>query len=181
MRPTAAIVLLCLSALVPSTSPGAEPTTGAEGWKSPSRAFLYSFLGTAIPVGAGGGAALGQNELSPGALVAIGGAVIGPSLGHFYAQRNGRAIRGIVVRGAAAGVIAAAVNTSTDSGDDEGMAALFLAASVVGVTFLIADIAGASRSARVHNQELAGRTGVCVSPMACPVAGAPGIGLHVVY
>jgi hypothetical protein len=180
MRPTITIVLLCLSSLVSSISPAAELAVGAAGWKSPGRAFLYSFLGTAIPVGVGGATALGQNELSAGALVAIGGAVIGPSLGHFYAQRNGRAIRGIVVRGAAAGIMAATISSSDDE-DNAGLAGLFVGAALVGVTFLVVDIAGAARSARVHNQKLAGGAGVCVFPMARAVAGAPGIGVRVVY
>src|SRR5882672_10381867 len=65
-------------------------TPAAARAMSPGRAFLYSFFGTAIPVGVGGATALGNNELSAGSLVAIGGAVVGPSLGHFYAQRYGR-------------------------------------------------------------------------------------------
>ena len=200
------VVLLCVSSLVPpslyaqrntawpdrlanpvpqyvsvdSISPAAERAMGAEGWKSPSRAFLYSFLGTAIPVGVGGATALGNNELSAGALVAIGGAVLGPSLGHFYAQRKGRAIRGIVARGAAAGIMAATLSSS-DEGGNEGLAALFVGASLVGVTFFVADIAGAAHSARAHNQKLAGRARICVSPLVRPIAGAPGIGLRVAY
>lgn len=152
----------------------------AKGWKSPGRAFLYSFLGTAIPVGVGGGAALGQNDLSAGAIVAIGGAVVGPSLGHFYAQRNGRAIRGIVVRGAAAGIMAATLSSSDDSGD-AGLAVLFAGATAMGILFFVTDLTGAAHSARVHNVELEERVGVCVSPLVRRIGGAAGIGLRVAY
>jgi hypothetical protein len=156
---------------------------GGEGLKSPSRAFLYSFLGTAMPVGIGGASALGNNELSAGALVAIGGAVIGPSLGHFYAQRRGRAIRGILIRGAAAGIMAATFPSSND-GDkvgNEGLSAPFIGASIVGVWFFVADIAGAAHSARAHNQKLAARPPIRVSSLVRPIAGAPGIAVRVAY
>jgi len=84
------------------------------------------------------------------------------------------------VRGAAAGIMAATVSSS-DEGPDKGLAALFVGASLVGVTFFVADIAGAAHSARVHNQKLPGRARMCVSPLVSPVSGAPGIGLRVTY
>ena len=164
-----------------SISAAAGPAIAPAGMKSPGRAFLYSFFGTAVPVGIGGGTALGKNELSAGALVAIGGGVVGPSLGHFYAQRYGRAIRGIVVRGAAAGIAAGvAVSSSSSSEPDESGAVLFVGSALLGIVFLVADIAGAPQSARVHNEKVAGAR-VGVAPFAGPIAGAPGVGLRLAF
>ena len=165
-----------------SISAAAGPAIAPAGMKSPGRAFLYSFFGTAIPVGIGGGTALGKNELSAGALVAIGGGVVGPSLGHFYAQRYGRAIRGIVVRGAAAGIAAGvAVSSSSSSSEpNESGAVLFVGSALLGIVFLVADIAGAPHSARVHNEKVAGAR-VSAAPFAGPIAGAPGVGLRLAF
>ena len=161
-----------------SISPAAARAIATKGWKSPGRAFLYSFLGTAIPVVAGGAPALGNNELSAGALVALGGGVLGPSLGHFYAQRNGRAIRGIVIRGATAVIVAVTLSSETEN---EGLAALSVGALLVGMTFFVVDIAGAPHSARVHNQTVAGRASLSVGPLAGPISGASGVGVRVTF
>src|SRR5689334_4211896 len=58
--------------------------------KSGSTAFLWSFAGTAVPwvVAFGSSAELGA---APAALVTVG-MLAGPSLGHFYAGRPGRAL-----------------------------------------------------------------------------------------
>ena len=159
-----------------SISPNAAGAMATEGRRSPGRAFLYSFLGTAIPVGVGGGAALGNNELSAGALVAIGGAIVGPSLGHFYAQRHGRAIGGIVARGVAAGMITGAVYSSNLS----VASALFYGGSALGIVFFVTDIAGAPHSAHVHNETVAGRVRIGVASMVSPITGAPGVGVRLV-
>ncbi len=149
-------------------------TPAAARAMSPGRAFLYSFFGTAIPVGVGGATALGNNELSAGSLVAIGGAVVGPSLGHFYAQRYGRAIRGIVIRGVATAIVAGTVTTDTRS---DGLAALSAGALLVGITSFVVDIAGAPHSARVHNETVAGRVRLGVAPLAGP----PGVAVRVTF
>ena len=180
-RPEAMNPLRLHSPLVPyesadSISPNAARAMATEGRKSPGRAFLYSFLGTAIPVGVGGGAALGNNELSAGALVAIGGAIVGPSLGHFYAQRHGRAIGGIVARGVAAGMITGAVYSSNLS----VASALFYGGSALGIVFFVTDIAGAPHSAHVHNETVAGRVRIGVASMVSPITGAPGVGVRLV-
>ena len=149
-------------------------TPAAARAMSPGRAFLYSFFGTAIPVGVGGATALGNNELSAGSLVAIGGAVVGPSLGHFYAQRYGRAIRGIVIRGVATAIVAGTLTTDTRS---DGLAALSAGALLVGITSFVVDIAGAPHSARVHNETVAGRVRLGVAPLAGP----PGVAVRVTF
>lgn len=56
--------------------------------KSPGTAFALSFFSTALPVAAGAGAGGGG-----GAGVFLAGAIVGPSVGHFYA---GQPVRGFV-------------------------------------------------------------------------------------
>jgi len=173
-----------------SASPTSAETTHAivparaitpAGVKPPGRAFLYSFFGTAIPVGIGTATALGNNELSAGALVALGGGVVGPALGHFYAHRSGRAIRGILIRGAAAGIGGVALTSASRSDDSEaGEAWVFLGCAVVGAASLISDITGAPGSARMHNEEPVGAR-IGVAPFAGSVAGAPGAGVRLAF
>jgi len=153
----------------------------AAGAKPPGRALLYSFLGTAVPVGIGTATALGNNTLSAGALVALGGGVVGPSLGHFYAHRSGRAIRGILIRGAAAGIGGVALTSASRSDDSKpGEAWVFLACAVVGAGSLIADITGAPGSARRHNEDVVGAR-ISVTPFAGSVVGAPGAGVRLAF
>jgi hypothetical protein len=59
--------------------------------KSPGTAFALSFFSTAVPVAVGAGMGNGG-----GAGVFLGGVVVGPSVGHFYA---GQVTRGLVTAG----------------------------------------------------------------------------------
>jgi len=63
--------------------------------KSPTTAFVLSFASTAGPMFAG--AATGSNA---GGEVFLGGLIIGPSVGHFYAGQAGRGLATIALRGA---------------------------------------------------------------------------------
>jgi hypothetical protein len=67
--------------------------------KSPSTAFQLSFFSTVVPMGAGA-LALASSDNEAGALVFLGGLVVGPSVGHFYAGQVGRGIGTTLLRGA---------------------------------------------------------------------------------
>ena len=67
--------------------------------KSPSTAFQWSFFSTVVPMGAGG-LALASSDNEAGAVVFLGGLVVGPSIGHFYAGQAGRGIGTLLLRGA---------------------------------------------------------------------------------
>jgi hypothetical protein len=114
--------------------------------KSESSALMYSLGGTAVPIGSGillggqGGAAF----------VVLGGAVIGPSLGHFYADRPGRAMIGIGIRSAALVGLAVAIGSSWDD-ESTDASALGVGSVIVGTASMLVDIAEAPHSARVHN------------------------------
>jgi len=66
--------------------------------KSPSTAFQLSFFSTVVPVGAGLALAGADNEA--GGLAFLGGLVVGPSIGHFYAGQVGRGMGTTLLRGA---------------------------------------------------------------------------------
>lgn len=61
--------------------------------KSPTGAFFLSFAATAAPMAAGVAV---QNDA--GAYVFLGGLVLGPSIGHFYAARPGRGLATAALR-----------------------------------------------------------------------------------
>ena len=69
--------------------------------KSPSTAFQLSLFSTLVPMGAGALAlASSSGESEAGAFVFLGGLVVGPSVGHFYAGQAGRGIGTTLLRGA---------------------------------------------------------------------------------
>ena len=141
------------SAAVSSQSPGQL----APGLKSSKTALLLSFLGTAAPLAASlpfiwesSGTSLAHTT----AVIGVGAVVIGPSLGHFYAGRPGRAFAGIGLRVlAGAGVAIAGLGSGAEGGATSGQAALGVAGGIVGAASVIWDIASAPHSARVHNEQ----------------------------
>jgi len=117
----------------------------ADGIKSESTALRLSMLGTGLPLGTG---VLVAGDA--GAWIFLGGAVLGPSLGHFYAERPGRALIGVGIRSAAIVGLAAAIGSSWED-ESGGAAALGIGCLMVGTASIITDIAEAPRSARKHN------------------------------
>lgn len=135
--------------------------------KSPTKAFWWSFLGTAIPSAAGAAV--------PGIALA-GGVLLGPSLGHFYAGRPGRALAGIGTRlaiGAGIVLLAAPYLEDSHNHDNEGWAVV--AFSLLGAD-MVWDICRAPHSARVHNDQLL-REHPTVGVI--PSVGPDGVGLRV--
>jgi len=137
------------------------------GFKSGTTALMWSLLGTIVPVGAGvlgaSMAAEGSSDPTPG-LLFLGGMLVGPALGHFYAGRPGRALAGIGVRTVSlAGLLGGfAASWNNNSGGD----ALFLAGLVLSATAVAWDIAKAPHSAEVHNRTIQpGRVTIAFSPL----------------
>jgi hypothetical protein len=118
----------------------------APGIKSESRALAYSLGGTALPIGS----AIVLGGQGGAAFVVLGGAVIGPSLGHFYADRPGRAMIGIGIRTAALAGLVVAIGSSWEN-ENSDASALAVGSLIVGTASMLADIADAPHSARVHN------------------------------
>lgn len=144
----------------PDSTAISSPPTGElrPGTKSGKTALLFSVLGTVVPAAATlpfiwerSGTSLAHTS----ALVGAGAYLIGPSLGHFYANRPGRAVGGIAIRAlAAAGVAIAGLGGASEGGITPGQAALGVAGGIIGAASVVWDIASAPHSARVHNDEL---------------------------
>src|SRR5262245_3082701 len=167
----------CLAALVfaPGAAAGAEEPPG---YKSPDHALLWSFLGTAVPVG---GAFIGDQQGwgSATAILGLGGAVVGPSLGHFYAQRPGRAWLGIGVRTLALGGLALSAQNLL-SEETSGGDAMLVLSFVAGTGMAVYDIATAPKSAKAHNAQLQA-VRITVSPVLLGQEKAPGVRVDVAF
>lgn len=197
MRNPAGAVLVGLAlCLLPCAPAGAQAPAGSSvrgdstavfprsaeertaGIKSGTTAFFWSFLGTAVPAVAGAYdvyRAGSSDSIVPG-IALVGGLVIGPSLGHFYAGCPGRALVGLGIRTlAGAGIAAAALEHAGESTDYQ-LEGLFTAGVVLGGASLAWDILSAPHSAHVHNDKARkGRLAVRITP---PIGGA-GFGLCV--
>ena len=156
--------------------------------KSGSSALIRSFLGTVGPVGIGLAMSAGDEEdgaTLASALLMSGGVLVGPSLGHFYAERPGRALVGIGIRvlGGAGMIGGFAIAWESDwwnESDSTAGEALFLAGAAVTAASAIVDIATAPQSARRHNEKI-GRARVSLAPAAVGHARAPGLRLDVTF
>ena len=143
-----------------STVSSPRPAGGelVPGVKSGKTALLASLLGTVVPAAATlpfiwerSGTSLAKTS----AVLGAGAYLFGPSLGHFYAERPGRAFAGIGLRVlAAAGVVIAGLGSSSEAGVTSGETAMGIAGAIVGGASVIYDIVDAPHSARVHNDEV---------------------------
>jgi len=156
-RPWLVIVLALVSLISCAPRACAEEIPFTSDSLSGTTAFLHSFGGTAIPIAMGVFASTrSQGSGGAGGFLVVSGYLFGPSMGHFYAGRSGRAFKGIGIRIASlVGVAAAAAlswnKTPSDSGGEAGLA---IACAGLGALDAVVDIASASHSARVHNEEM---------------------------
>ena len=137
------------------------------GMKSGTTAFLWSFLGTFVPATAGGLSLYrgGASDSNVPGIVLAGGVILGPSLGHFYAARPGRALAGIGIRTLASVGIAAALMEIAAEGNETNFATLGAFGVIVGGASLAWDIIKAPHSARVHNEQARRtRMGIGITP-----------------
>ena len=140
--------------------------------RSESKALMLSFLATAVPVALSAPTAFSGSEGSEWAgWVFLGSLVVGPSLGHFYAERSGRALLGMGIRTAAVVGLAGAVAMSWDE-ESPGGNALAVTSLGIGAVSILWDIASAPASARRYN-ETHGENGLSIG--LGPVGSAPGI------
>jgi len=137
--------------------------------KSGRTALLLSLLGTVVPVAASAPfiwESSGTSLAKTSAVVCTGAILLGPSLGHFYAARPGRAFAGIGIRVlASAAVVVASLGGISEGGTTSGQATLGVIGGIVVGASVIYDIIEAPRSARVHNDGLhRGLTAIGISP-----------------
>jgi len=152
-------------------------TTEIPGLKSGMTAFLWSFLGTAVPAGAGAYDVFrsgSSDSIVPG-IVLVAALLFGPSLGHFYADRPGPALVGIGIRTVAGLGVAVAAAEQLGEGTDYQLEWLAVAGAVLGGASLVWDIARAPHSAGVHNDQLR-QSHMTIG--VTPSSGAAGFGLY---
>jgi hypothetical protein len=146
---------------------------------------LWSLIGTAVPALAGSYDAYRaeSSDSDVAGIVLVGALLIGPSLGHFYADRPRRAFVGIGIRTVTAAAGAAGFfyfNGMDDSAGEHsnpelGQTLAGVAVALVGAS-LAWDIIRAPHSARVHNDQLLqARGSIGVAPSVAPA----GLGLRV--
>ncbi len=176
----ATLAVSCWFSAVPARAEQPDPEL-----KSGSSALLYSLLGTALPVGVGLAAATGNEgpnaSPAPGLLV-FSGAIFGPSLGHFYAGRPGRALGGIGLRvlGGAGMVAGFAMSWDRASDSAGGGDVLFGAGAALWIGSAVWDIASAPHSARVQNEK-ARKQRASLGVAAVGASRAPGLRLDVPF
>lgn len=150
--------LACVMALAPAIS---RPCAAQEGHgeqaptaeiqrKSGGKALALSLFGTLLPVAMGALSASGDGS-DAGAVLAVTGVVLGPSLGHFYAERPVYATGMAVLRGGA--VVAALSGTSCETNCDN-RAALSVLTGLVALVSVYVDIATAPGAVRARNRRL---------------------------
>jgi hypothetical protein len=146
------------------------------GIKSGTSALLLSALGTATAA-ACAPLVFESNGPEVAGFVLVGALVLGPALGHFYAERPGPALAGIGIRLlAGAGVAYGALSEGSEAGATSTSNAIAAAGVIVGGASILWDIARAPHSARVHNDQVRQSR---LSFGITPSAGAPGMGLSV--
>ena len=132
------------------TSPLTGELQPSSSERSESKALLLSLVATVVP-GTLSALAMSESSENRGAdLVFLGSVVVGPSLGHFYAGRPGRALLGMGIRTAALVGLSAAVAISWDE-ESTGGDGLALASLGIGAASIVWDIATAPASARRYN------------------------------
>jgi hypothetical protein len=162
-----------------SSLTSASPTS-TEHEKSGRTAFLSSFLTTAVLgtaavlVKTNTGDQSTQSALGTTTALGIAAYLAGPSIGHFYAGRPGRAWAGVGVRGLIGLGFTATAAASIDEDVNNDQDALIVALLVAGAGAMVFDIATAPHSAHVHNEKV---RRMSISPAS--VGGAPGLRVDV--
>lgn len=129
--------------------------------KSPTLALALSAAGTIVPA-AIGYLTLTTGDSKDGELVLFAaGLYAGPSIGHFYANRPGPAVRGLIIRGLVVGASALALTQtglcleSCESAEIIDELIVLAIGSGLTAASAIFDIVTAPRSARQTNESLA--------------------------
>ena len=157
--------------------------------KRPRTALLYSLVPTVgglllSSVGSSLASTSGNGTSSLGSTLGSTGSLLfffGPSFGHYYADNNGQAVRGYLIRGGGLALVAAGFVVALDDlfGDDddgsEGYAAgLIVAGAFTYLGSAVYDVATAPAAARRYNER---HRRVLVG--AAPVVSRRGVGLTV--
>ncbi len=172
MGRTAALMIMILVATVGAVS--AAESSRPSGMKSPARATRMSLLGTAVPVGLLFLAVIDEDSDSGYGILSLVGSVIGPGMGHAYAENPGRFWRGAGWRTVGWSGLAAAVAISRDDPDSPSAIVLSIAGSTLLLASTVYDIVSASDSAELHNAQF-DSPGVSLVPLWFPQENSVGL------
>jgi hypothetical protein len=111
-------------------------------------------------------------------LTLLGALLVGPSLGHFYAGRPGRALLGVGLRTLALAGVTAGV-AATWNGDSDAGAAAGIAGVALGGAVVLWGIVRAPHSAKVRNEQR--RRSAAVSPTLSPDGSGIRVGARVSF
>jgi hypothetical protein len=182
--PCSALLLVSVlsHAALASASTTANAAEAFPGMKSESTATTYSIGGTVVPILAGAAVASVDTRDTGGggaAVLILSGYIAGPSAGHFYAGRPGRALLGVGIRSAALVGVAYAL---TDALDEEGDSSpLFGTVCLLGgVSSMLIDMGDAAKSARIHNEKIRQQR-ASLLPAMIGQRRAPGVRLDVAF
>jgi len=140
----------------PAKAPAVTSNEPAPGRVSEGAALWLSLAGTAVPIVAAIEIAnYDDRSRTPAGstVLSLAGVLVGPSVGHFYARRPGRAVVGIGIRTLALGGAVAAIGAAWNDESSTAAGAAVLALGV-GVMSVFIDIVAAPDSARKHNEEV---------------------------
>ncbi len=177
----ALLAALCCGLYTPARAQEEVPPA-----KSPSGALTYSLLGTFVPVCVGVGIGLtgsssstGEEAQAAAVVVSAAGLLVGPSLGHFYAERWGRGLAGIGIRAVGAAGVVGGIAMEWNNPEGDNSDGIIAAGCGLILGSIIWDVASAPHAARDWNRDAANHR-VSVRPAVVGQARAPGLRLDVV-
>lgn len=163
-----------------------ERLSGSDSFnrKSPMVALAWSVAGTLLPTAVGlATVTTGENKPTELSLL-VTGIYVGPSLGHFYANRPGRAARGVLLRTAILGLSLLALTQtgvcleSCAPGEQNDEVAVVLVGTALTAASAVFDIVTAPGSARQYNKA---RAMVSVAPWFSLSQQAGAVGVIVAF
>jgi len=176
------LVLLLMTPLIVETKSMFEENFEREQkeLKSESTALLGSLACTVAPLILAGTLVSGNSE-DFGLCIGFGSVVLGPSLGHFYAEQPGRGIRGIMIRtsivaGATGFGYLATRDSDPDSRGFTVMGAILLG-GLLSCAHGVYDICTTPSSVRKYNESLRYEAGLKLVPETDPLNEAYGLSL----
>jgi ABC-type nickel/cobalt efflux system permease component RcnA len=148
-----ALTLFAVLSLVSGTAARAEEwSDGAtSGSKSATIATLVSVIGTAVPVAAGIHD-WNKTDGDHGAPMILGGYLLGPALGHFYAGRPNAAFGGMALRLVPIVLLGGAVSASWDA-PSKAADVLAVGSALLATGIVAWDIGRTSNSVHAYNED----------------------------
>ena len=157
--------------------------------KSHSKAFLLSFISTAVPIGVGTGLILHSNNQAPvnygeavlGTTLGVFGVMFAPGLGHLYAQRE-KPFKGIYTRLIGVGIagvgviIIAAESRRTDNTSIAGFVIIGCGAGTI-LYSVFSDIISVQHSVTDYNNKFS----LTITPSYLAHQKAPGIRINFLF